>query len=397
MAVNIDEGHCYVNFNQDFTSLSVGYKNAYTLYSLNAVDQQLEEIYSSFGDDICLVERLFSSSLLAIVSMNAPRKLKVCHFKKGTEICNYSYSNTIKTVKLNRARLVVCLEESLYIHNIRDMKVVHTIRDTPINSSGLCALAADSDNCYLAYPGSSQTGELQIFDAVNLNAKTMIPAHDSPLAAIAFSLNGTEIATASEKGTVIRVFSVNDGTKLYEFRRGVKRCVSISSLTFSTCKNYLCCSSNTETVHIFKLEKSTGANERTGAISGGTSSAISSNHNTAGNRSSDDSWMGYFKNSVASYLPYALPTQVTDVFTQGRAFASAMLPISGIKHACAITTIQKSIRLLVASQNGYMYVYSIPLDGGECSLLKKHDLKNVDQHEQQKPRQESAPINIAEN
>lgn len=191
-----------------FRSLSVGYKNAYTLYSLNSVDQQLEEIYSSHGDDICIVERLFSSSLLAIVSLNAPRKLKVCHFKKGTEICNYSYSNTIKTVKLNRARLVVCLEESLYIHNIRDMKVVHTIRDTPINSAGLCALAADSDNCYLAYPGSAVTGELQIFDAVNLHAKTMIPAHDSPLAAMAFSLNGSEIATASEKGTVIRVFSV---------------------------------------------------------------------------------------------------------------------------------------------------------------------------------------------
>lgn len=60
-----------------------------------------------------------------------------------------------------------------------------------------------------------------------------------------------------------------------------------------------------------------------------------------------------------------------------------------------------------------MYIYSIPLDGGECSLLKKHgnfnnliaiqwyiftlylDLKNVDQHDQK--RQESAPINIAEN
>lgn len=219
------------------------------------------------------------------------------------------------------------------------MKVVHTIRDTPINSTGLCALAADSDNCYLAYPGSSQTGELQIFDAVNLNAKTMIPAHDSPLAAIAFSLSGTEIATASEKGTVIRVFSVNDGTKLYEFRRGVKRCVSISSLTFSTCKNYLCCSSNTETVHIFKLEKPNGPiNERTGGPS-----TVVSNH-TAAKGQCDDNWMGYLKSTVASYLPYALPTQVTDVFTQGRAFASAMLPISGIKHACAITTIQKSLR-----------------------------------------------------
>lgn len=79
---------------------------------------------------------------------------QVCHFKKGTEICNYSYSNTILGVKLNRARLVVCLEESLYIHNIRDMKVVHTIRDTPPNRRGLCALASDSDHCYLAYPGS---------------------------------------------------------------------------------------------------------------------------------------------------------------------------------------------------------------------------------------------------
>lgn len=181
--------------------------------------------------------------------------MQVCHFKKGTEICNYSYSNTILGVKLNRARLVVCLEESLYIHNIRDMKVVHTIRDTPPNRRGLCALASDSDHCYLAYPGSPTVGQVQIFDAVTLQAKIMIPAHDNPLAAITFSSAGTEIATASEKGTVIRVFSVEDGSKLFEFRRGVKRCVAISSLAFSTCSKYLCCSSNTETVHVFKLER----------------------------------------------------------------------------------------------------------------------------------------------
>lgn len=33
-------------------------------------------------------------------------------------------------------RLIVCLEESLYIHNIRDMKVLHTIRETPPNPAG---------------------------------------------------------------------------------------------------------------------------------------------------------------------------------------------------------------------------------------------------------------------
>lgn len=209
--------------------------------------------------------------------------LQVCHFKKGTEICNYSYSNTILAVKLNRARLVVCLEESLYIHNIRDMKVVHTIRDTPPNPSGLCALASDSDHCYLAYPGSARVGEVQIFDAVNLRAQTMIPAHDSPLAAIAFSPSGCEVATASEKGTVIRVFSVQDGSKLFEFRRGVKRCVSIASLSFSTCAKYLCCSSNTETVHIFELDKSLPDTAKDT------------------NQTKDD-WMGYVKATICTYL-----------------------------------------------------------------------------------------------
>lgn len=33
-------------------------------------------------------------------------------------------------------RLVVCLEESIYIHNIKDMKLLKTIMDTPLNTTG---------------------------------------------------------------------------------------------------------------------------------------------------------------------------------------------------------------------------------------------------------------------
>lgn len=62
----------------------------------------------------------------------------------------------------------MCLEESLYIHNIRDMRVLHTIRDTPPNLTGLCTLSPNSDNCYVAYPGSNTIGEVQIFDANHL-------------------------------------------------------------------------------------------------------------------------------------------------------------------------------------------------------------------------------------
>ena len=83
----------------------------------------------------------------------------------------------------------------------------------------------------------------------------MIPAHTSQLAAIAFSHSGQRVASASEKGTVIRVFAVSDGSRLYELRRGLKRTVNIYSLSFSPCGHFLACSSNTETVHVFRLEE----------------------------------------------------------------------------------------------------------------------------------------------
>lgn len=342
----------FVNFNQDCTSLAVGKKTGYKLFSLSSVEK-LDHIYDSNAcEDISIVERLFSSSLVAIVSLSSPRKLKVCHFKKGTEICNYSYSNSILAVKLNRQRLIVCLEESLYIHNIRDMKVLHTIRDTPPNPQGLCALSINNDNCFLAYPGSNQIGEVQIFDTINLRAVTMIPAHDNPLAAITFNAQGTKIATASEKGTVIRVFSVPDGSKLFEFRRGMKRCVHIYSLAFSSDSIYLCASSNTETVHIFKLEtqKDTKPQE------------------------DQSGWMSYV-NTATKQLTTYLPSPVTDMFNQGRAFAVCKLPNQGLKNVCAIASIQKIPRLLVASQDGYLYIYNLdPNDGGECTLLRQHGL-----------------------
>ncbi|XP_064634438.1 WD repeat domain phosphoinositide-interacting protein 2-like isoform X2 [Lineus longissimus] len=340
----------FVNFNQDCTSLAVGTKTGYKLFSLSSIEK-LDAIYDNDSEDINTVERLFSSSLVAIVSLSSPRKLKVCHFKKGTEICNYSYSNTILAVRLNRLRLVVCLEESLYIHNIRDMKVLHTIRDTPPNPPGLCALSTNNDNCYLAYPGSNQIGEVQVFDAVNLRAVAMIPAHDNPLAAMAFNMKGTMIATASEKGTVIRVFSVPEGQKLFEFRRGVKRCAQIYSLAFSSDSQFLCASSNTETVHIFKLEV---PKERTSEEPQG--------------------WMGYFNQALKSSASY-LPSQVSDMLNQDRAFSTARLPGSGLKNVCSLAMIQKVPRLLVASQDGYLYVYNVdPGDGGECTLVKQHRL-----------------------
>ncbi|XP_026936304.1 WD repeat domain phosphoinositide-interacting protein 1 isoform X4 [Sagmatias obliquidens] len=250
----VEEALSCFSFNQDCTSLAIGTKSGYKLFSLSSVEQ-LDPVHGSNDiPDVCIVERLFSSSLVVVVSHAKPRQMNVYHFKKGTEICSYSYSSNVLSIRLNRQRLLVCLEESIYIHNIKDMKLLKTILDIPPNPTGLCALSINHSNSYVAYPGSRTTGEIVLYDGHALKTVCTIAAHEGALAAIAFNASGSRLASASEKGTVIRVFSVPDGQKLYEFRRGMKRYVTISSLAFSMDSQLLCASSNTETVHIFKLE-----------------------------------------------------------------------------------------------------------------------------------------------
>ncbi|KAJ3120797.1 autophagy protein [Physocladia obscura] len=128
----------------------------------------------------------------------------------------------------------------------------------------LCALSPSSENCYLAYPPSTSggsSGDLLIFDAINLQAVNILQAHKSALSHIVFSFDGSLVATASDKGTVIRVFAVPSGQKLFQFRRGTYN-ANIYSISFDLSNKYICVSSDTDTVHIFKLENEAERRDR---------------------------------------------------------------------------------------------------------------------------------------
>jgi WD40 repeat protein len=70
------------------------------------------------------------------------------------------------------------------------------------------------------------------------------------LGAIAITLNGDKVATASEKGINIRIFNSLTGDLLQEVRRG-NEFGMIYSLNFSRGGNWLCCTSDSDVVHVF--------------------------------------------------------------------------------------------------------------------------------------------------
>jgi len=66
------------------------------------------------------------------------------------------------------------------------------------------------------------------------------------------NFDGTLLATASEKGTLIRIFDTSTGRNLQEVRRGADR-AEIYSLAFNYNSLWLACSSDKGTVHIFSI------------------------------------------------------------------------------------------------------------------------------------------------
>lgn len=132
---------------------------------------------------------------------------------------------------------------------------------------GICALSYTDEKALMVFP-SRQEGYIHIVDLLDNESSSLIRAHKSRIASIAISPDGFKVASASRKGTLVRVFNTANGRPEHELRRGSDRALifkyhftsilcysSVDSIRFSFDGHRLCVSSDKGTVHIFRLEK----------------------------------------------------------------------------------------------------------------------------------------------
>lgn len=317
----------FINFNQTGTCISLGTSQGFKIFNCDPFGK----FYSEDSGGYAIVEMLFSTSLLSVVGIGdqpamSPRRLRIINTKKHSVICEVTFPTSILSVKMNKSRLVVLLQEQIYIYDISNMRLLHTI-ETNCNSQGIVAMSPSIENCYLVYPSppkvinseiknhvttnninvstggnvsdvkhgentprlesdrfadsqqpinpggntlstdsskkdngnhsnNMKNGDVILFNMKTLQPTMVIEAHKGEIAALALSFDGLLLATASEKGTIIRVFSVETGVKLYQFRRGTYP-TRIHSMCFSSDNQFLALTCSSKTIHIFKLSKET--------------------------------------------------------------------------------------------------------------------------------------------
>lgn len=280
-----------LSFNQDGGCLAVGTQCGFRIYNVNPFQETFRRTFVNSppgnlsydsnngsssspskqnqnnenntitsGGGVGKVEMLFRCNLLALVGGGMsprypPNKVMIWDDHRGKCIGELSFRQKVLSVKMRRDRIAVALTTRVYLYNFSDLRLLDTIHTTS-NPQGLLSLSTatfHNSPTTLACPSLTK-GEIRVEDYTHRHT-SLISAHESPVVAMELSMDGALLATASGKGTIIRVFHSRKETRLYEFRRGVEW-ANILCLSFNMDKQWLACCSDRGTTHIFQLKDS---------------------------------------------------------------------------------------------------------------------------------------------
>ncbi|EGR30104.1 hypothetical protein IMG5_142140 [Ichthyophthirius multifiliis] len=166
-------------------------------------------------------------------------------------IAEMNFKSEVKAIKLKVDFIIVVLENKIYVHNFSDLALKDTI-DTCPNPFGLCSVNTEGDDLILATPHKN-LGEINVHLYTD-SKTTNIKAHQSALNCLQLNPNGSKLATASQKGTIIRIYSTQKGELLQELRRGSEY-AQIYSIAFNPRGNFVAISSDSGTIHIFAVKQ----------------------------------------------------------------------------------------------------------------------------------------------
>jgi len=352
---NVPEPITFANFNQDHSCIVVGTNNGFQVYKI--VPFQAHPEVDCGGCQF--VSMLFSTSLFAIVGRgdsphNTPRRLRLFNAKSSSQICELNFKDSVLNVKMSKQRMVVVLPDKIHIFDLADMQLLHCL-DTPHNNSGLCDFNLAKGQHLLAFPTSNVSGKIMIFDAFNLQVRCCISAHDNPIQHIKFNPAGTLLSSASQRGTIIRICSVETAQILYTFRRGSTPAV-ISCMAFSKTDDILAVASENNSIHLFnfgkKRKKKKQQSERKPSLT----------------------------KQLKGYLPPVIKETVVDP-KWSFARISVLSPSNSSKEVMCIGFHGTSEELLICTRSGVLYRYSLDVEGGKADLVDEHSVREAEDEE----------------
>lgn len=239
------------NFNQDGACFAVGTEHGFKIFNSSPFRDNFER---NLDGGIGIVEMLNRCNILALVGGGktpkfTSNKVIIWDDHQSKVVSELRFTSYVRNIKLKKDKLIVVCDQKIYIFNLLNFQNIDTI-DTTENTKGLIAVSNDPKITVIAHPDNKQGSvRVKFFEK---EFSQVICAHESYIAALALNNDGTLLATASDKGTLIRIFNSQTGDMLQEVRRGTEKAI-IYCITFNPASTLIACSSDRGTVHLFSL------------------------------------------------------------------------------------------------------------------------------------------------
>ncbi|KAL8413233.1 hypothetical protein RB594_004745 [Gaeumannomyces avenae] len=249
-----------VSFNADSSCFAVALNTGFRIFISAECDQQASR---DFPGGLGLVQMMGKTNWLALVGggrrpMFAPNKVMLWDEAKSEVSVEISNMSNVWGMRLARNRIVAVLQDCVRVYSFARPPDLLARHDTADNPLGLC----DMSDRHIAFPGRT-AGQVQLVE-ITTSSVSIVPAHSASLVAIRFSPDGSLLATASEKGTIIRVWATATGARVAELRRGWDP-ATIFSLGFSPSGAMLACTSDKGTLHVYDVPHPSKPNQSAAA------------------------------------------------------------------------------------------------------------------------------------
>lgn len=190
----------------------------------------------------------------SVVQLSGNRKNEKVHIwntKENKDICELTFNENVTGLYLCPRILLVVLTESVCVYDIQKERAMAE-EVTTKNPCGAADIAVLGESVVYAICGL-QAGHVIVSEYKSSMQPLNFEAHQHPVSVIKFSPDASLIATASELGTIIRIFDSVTGSQLSVFRRGAISS-RVLSLAFSPYNSSLIAVSANGTIHLFNTE-----------------------------------------------------------------------------------------------------------------------------------------------
>lgn len=254
-----------IRFNQDKSCFVCAFEDGVRIYNVEPI-RELAHLRQGDVGSLTFAEMLFRTNMIAVVSggkrpMFSENTVMIYDDKKNKFVLEFTLPTPVLGVRLKRNKLVAICRDQIHVFSFPNRCKKLFSLTTRENPRALCELSplrlSTGSEELMVFPGY-RAGSIQIVNTATTEEKVSqapitINAHRNELSCIAINQQGTMIASASVKGTLIRIWDSVRRHMLVELRRGSDT-ATLYCLNFSLGDDWLCCSSDKGTVHVFALQ-----------------------------------------------------------------------------------------------------------------------------------------------